>query len=176
MQNEPRWLSVETIIEINRRLVAITGERYFLRDQGLLEGALAEVQGSTQSRNIQWQRGRLPKARADATLLGQVFVNLIANAIKYTRTRDPAVIEIGARPGRADEVVVFVRDNGVGFDLRYAERLFGVFQRLHRSREFEGTGIGLATVQRVVERHGGKVRCEGALDRGATFYFSLPRA
>jgi light-regulated signal transduction histidine kinase (bacteriophytochrome) len=123
----------------------------------ILEGALAEVRSETQSRNIQWQRSRLPKARGDATLLGQVFVNLLANAIKYTRTRDPAVIEIGSRPGRADEVVVFVRDNGVGFDPRYADRLFGVFQRLHRSDEFEGTGIGLANAHRIVKRHGGAI-------------------
>jgi signal transduction histidine kinase len=142
----------------------------------VLEGALAEVRGDTQSRNIQWQRGRLPKARGDATLLGQVFVNVIANAIKYTRTRYPAVIEIGARPGRADEVVVFVRDNGVGFDLRYADRLFGVFQRLHRADEFEGTGIGLANAHRIVTRHGGAIWAEAAVDRGATFFFSLPRA
>ena len=142
----------------------------------VLEGALTEVRGDTQSRNIQWQRCRLPKARGDATLLGQVFVNVIANAIKYTRTRDPAVIEIGARPGRADEVVVFVRDNGVGFDLRYADRLFGVFQRLHRADEFEGTGIGLANAHRIVTRHGGAIWAEAAVDRGATFFFSLPRA
>jgi signal transduction histidine kinase len=142
----------------------------------VLEWALAEVRGDTQSRNIQWQRSRLPKAHADAKLLGQVFVNLIANAIKYTRTRDPAVIEIGARPGRADEVVVFVRDNGVGFDLRYAERLFGVFQRLHRADEFEGIGIGLANAHRIVTRHGGAIWAEAAVDRGATFFFSLPRA
>ena len=140
----------------------------------VLEGALAEVRGDTQSRNIQWQRGRLPKARADATLLGQVFVNLIANAIKYTRTRDLAVIEIGARSGRADEVVVFVRDNGVGFDLRHADRLFGVFQRLHRADEFEGVGIGLANAHRIITRHGGTIWAEAAVDRGATFFFSLP--
>lgn len=142
----------------------------------VLEGALAAAGAGTQSRNIQWQRSRLPRARADATLLGQVFVNLLANAIKYTRTRDPAVIEIGARPGRADEVVIFVRDNGVGFDLRYAERLFGVFQRLHREDEFEGTGIGLANAHRIITRHGGAIWAEAAVDRGATFFFSLPGA
>jgi len=142
----------------------------------VLEGALAALQGDTQSRNIQWQRSRLPKARADATLLEQVFVNLIGNAVKYTRTRDPAVIEIGARPGRADEVVVFLRDNGVGFDLRHADRLFSVFQRLHRADEFEGTGIGLANAHRIVTRHGGAIWAEAAVGRGATFFFSLPRA
>lgn len=142
----------------------------------VLEGALAEVCADTESRNIQWQRSRLPKVRGDATLLGQVFVNVIANAIKYTRARDPAVIEIGARPGRADEVVVFVRDNGVGFDLRHADRLFGVFQRLHRADEFEGTGIGLANARRILTRHGGAIWAEAAIGRGATFLFSLPRA
>jgi light-regulated signal transduction histidine kinase (bacteriophytochrome) len=138
--------------------------------------ALVAVRGDTQSRNIQWQRSRLPKVRGDATLLGQVFVNLLSNAIKYTRTRDPAVIEIGARPGRADEVVVFVRDNGVGFDLRNADRLFGVFQRLHRADEFEGIGIGLANAHRIVTRHGGAIWAEAAVDRGATFLFTLPKA
>ncbi len=142
----------------------------------LLEEALVDARGDTDSRNIQWQRSCLPKVHGDAALLGQVFVNLLSNAIKYTRTRDPAVIEIGARPGRADEVVVFVRDNGVGFDLRNADRLFGVFQRLHRADEFEGIGIGLANAHRIVTRHGGAIWAEAAVDRGATFFFSLPKA
>ena len=142
----------------------------------LLDEALASVRAGTDARNIQWHRSRLPRARGDATLLRQVFVNLISNAVKYTRTRDPAVIEIGARAGRAGEVVVFIRDNGVGFDSRHAERLFGVFQRLHNSDEFEGTGIGLANVHRIVTRHGGAIWADAAVDRGATFFFSLPKA
>jgi signal transduction histidine kinase len=136
---------------------------------------VAEFEEETSGRNIDWKIGALPKCHGDRSMLKVVLTNLISNAVKFTRTRTRAEIEIGCANGE-NEIEVFVRDNGAGFDMQYADKLFGVFQRLHRSREFEGTGIGLATVQRVVERHGGKVRCEGALDRGATFYFSLPRA
>jgi PAS domain S-box-containing protein len=141
----------------------------------LVREALSEVREDTQERNIAWKIGALPDFYGDRSMLRLVLVNLISNAIKFTRTRPQAEIEIGCADGNEDDFVVFVRDNGVGFDMRYANKLFGVFQRLHQASEFEGTGIGLATVQRILHRHGGKVWAEGVVDSGATFYFSAPK-
>jgi PAS domain S-box-containing protein len=142
----------------------------------LVREALSEVRQDTDGRSVVWTVGALPAWYCDRSMLRLALVNLIANAVKFTRNRSQAEIEIGCKDQREDQVVIFVRDNGVGFDMKYVNKLFGVFQRLHSSEAFEGTGIGLATVQRIVHRHGGKVWAEGRLDQGATFYFSLSKS
>jgi PAS domain S-box-containing protein len=139
----------------------------------IVQEALTEVRQDTQGRNIEWRVGALPAWYGDRSMLRLALVNLISNAVKFTRTRPKAEIEVGCTDQRHDRVVVFIRDNGVGFDMKYENKLFGVFQRLHPPDAFEGTGIGLATVQRIVHRHGGRVWAEGLVDQGATFYFSL---
>ena len=136
---------------------------------------LSEVERETDGRDIAWKVGALPSLHGDRAMLRIALHNLIANAVKFTRTRPQAEIEIGSTNGKPDEVVVFVKDNGVGFDMKYVGKLFGVFQRLHRPESFEGTGIGLATVQRIVARHGGRVWAEGSIDGGATFYIAAPK-
>jgi len=141
----------------------------------LVSEALTEVREDAEGRNIAWKIGALPDFYGDRSMLRLVLVNLLSNAIKFTRARPQAEIEIGCTEGNKGDLVVFVRDNGVGFDMKYANKLFGVFQRLHQSDSFEGTGIGLATVQRIIHRHGGKAWAEGVVDSGATFYFSAPR-
>lgn len=141
----------------------------------LVHEAMDVVKGEVENRHVNWKLEPLPEVTADPAMLRQVWINLIANAVKYTRPRDPAEIEIGTRDSNNGEFIFFVRDNGVGFDMQYAHKLFGVFQRLHRADEFEGTGIGLANVQRIVHRHGGRVWAESKLNEGSTFYFSLPK-
>jgi light-regulated signal transduction histidine kinase (bacteriophytochrome) len=168
----------------------------------LVRETLGDFQAETKGRNIVWKIHPLPAVRADRALLRMVLVNLISNAVKFTGLRPgeayapegaraEARIEIGevkAEMGKAEnrnkflpsalrqeETVIFIRDNGAGFDPRYAHKLFGVFQRLHSRDEFEGTGIGLANVQRIIQRHGGRAWAEGVVDGGATFYFSIPK-
>jgi signal transduction histidine kinase len=143
--------------------------------QQLVTEVVAELRQETSGRDIDWKIGGLPVCYGDRSMLKLVLANLVSNAVKFTRVRGPAEIEIGCADEKDNQIEVFVRDNGAGFDMQYVNKLFGVFQRLHRSEEFEGTGIGLATVQRIIHRHGGKVRAEGAVDQGATFYFSLPK-
>ena len=141
----------------------------------LVKEVVAEIRLDTGGRDIVWKIHPLPVCYGDRSMLRLVIGNLLSNAVKFTRMRARAEIEIGCADGE-DEVEVFVRDNGAGFDMQYVDKLFGVFQRLHLPEEFEGTGIGLATVRRIIHRHGGEVRAEGAVDQGATLYFSLPKA
>jgi PAS domain S-box-containing protein len=140
----------------------------------LLRDVIREFAPDAAGRTIDWRIGDLPEVGGDASMLRMVLSNLLANALKFTRPREKARIEIGSLAGQDAETVIFVRDNGVGFDMTYADKLFGVFQRLHHEEEFEGTGIGLANVRRIIARHRGRTWAEGAPDKGAIFYFSLP--
>ena len=139
----------------------------------VVQEVIADLKPETEGRNIEWKIGNLPFVECDAALMKQVFQNLLANAVKFTRPRAHAVIEVGQKEENGG---IFVRDNGVGFSMKYADKLFGVFQRLHRPEDFEGTGVGLATVQRIIAKHGGKIWAEAELDKGAAFYFTLAAA
>jgi light-regulated signal transduction histidine kinase (bacteriophytochrome) len=139
---------------------------------GLVDEVLADLKEETTGRKFEWHVQPLPAVECDPGLMKQVFANLLSNAVKYTRPRTVAVIEVGYRKANGD-TTVFVRDNGVGFNMKYADKLFGVFQRFHRAEEFEGTGVGLATVDRIVRKHGGHIWAEAEVDQGATFYFTI---
>lgn len=141
----------------------------------LVQAVLRELEPDMQGRAVEWRVGPLPAVQGDGALLRQVWTNLLSNALKYSRPRKPAVIEIGCEKDTPDETIFYVRDNGVGFEMKYATHLFGVFQRLHRAEDFEGTGIGLANVRRIIARHGGRTWAEGQPDAGATVWFSLPK-
>jgi PAS domain S-box-containing protein len=141
----------------------------------VVQEVVAEVRQDAKERNITWKIDPLPACYADRSMLRLAFVNLISNAVKFTRTRPQAKIEIGCTDQDCGDPVLFVRDNGVGFDMKYSDKLFGVFQRLHPQEAFEGTGIGLATVQRIVHRHDGRIWAESTVDGGAIFYVSLPK-
>jgi len=138
----------------------------------LVQEVLKDIRSTTEDRNILWQIGELSYIDCDPGLMKHVLINLFSNAVKYTRPRNPAIIEV-VQMTEQGQPVVFIRDNGVGFSMKYADKLFGVFQRLHRREDFEGTGVGLATVQRIIHKHGGRVWAEAELDKGATFFFTL---
>jgi light-regulated signal transduction histidine kinase (bacteriophytochrome) len=150
---------------------ALRVQRVHTRD--VVDRALAQLAPAIDGRQVDLAIGDLPDCDSDPALLEQVYVNLLSNAFKYSRKRENARIEVGATQNDGDGTVFFVKDNGVGFDMEYADKLFRVFQRLHRNQDFEGTGVGLAIVQRVVNRHGGRVWAEGKVHQGAAFYFTL---
>jgi light-regulated signal transduction histidine kinase (bacteriophytochrome) len=156
------------LAHIGRR--EITRQRVRLED--VVQQSIAELLPETRDRQIEWLIEPISDADCDPGLMKLVFSNLLSNSVKFSRTRENAVIEVGECDSRGVPAY-FVRDNGVGFDPKYADKLFGVFQRLHRQEDFEGTGIGLATVQRIIRRHGGEIWAESELDRGATFFFTL---
>jgi light-regulated signal transduction histidine kinase (bacteriophytochrome) len=138
----------------------------------LLGEVLRDLKAEVTGREIEWRIAPLPFVECDPGLMKQVLANLLSNAVKFTRPRERAVIEVGALPGDGG-ATVFVRDNGVGFSMKYADKLFGVFQRLHRAEDFPGTGVGLATVRRIIHKHGGRIWADSELNKGTTFCFTL---
>jgi light-regulated signal transduction histidine kinase (bacteriophytochrome) len=138
----------------------------------LVEEVRHDLEPELEGRTVEWQVEDLPFVECDPVLMKQVFANLLSNAVKFTRLREKALIEVGTR-SEDSLPVVLVRDNGVGFSMKYADKLFGVFQRLHRAEDFPGTGVGLATVRRIIHKHGGRIWAEAELNKGATFYFTL---
>ncbi len=168
-------LRMDQMIDDLLRLARLGRQELQLRQTDLnelAESTRRELDGDLAGRQIEWRIGRLPTVDCDRGLMKSVFANLLSNAVKYTSRRDRALIEID-QTSIGGEVVVFVRDNGAGFDPAHTQKLFGIFQRLHRQDEFEGTGVGLATVQRIIQKHGGRVWAEADVDKGATFFFTL---
>jgi light-regulated signal transduction histidine kinase (bacteriophytochrome) len=144
--------------------------------RALFDETIDDLRTDITGRNIIWDIRELPSVTGDSAMLKLVLVNLLSNAVKFTKPREQAVIEIGCARSDGGDTIVHVRDNGVGFDMKYVDKLFNLFQRLHRPEEFEGTGVGLANVRRIIHRHGGKTWAEGEPGRGTTVFFSLPAA
>ena len=140
----------------------------------IVQSVVEELKPQAEGRLVDWKIGRLPEVHGDPAMIRILFMNLLSNALKYSRMRSPAVIEVGTEKSPDGKTVIFVKDNGAGFDMKYSDKLFGVFQRLHSADEFEGTGIGLATVRRIIQRHGGDVWAQAVVDQGATFYIVFP--
>jgi light-regulated signal transduction histidine kinase (bacteriophytochrome) len=140
----------------------------------IVQDVLIPIKQDNPERNIKWSIAKLPHVYGDQALLSMVWTNLLSNAVKFTGTREKPIIEVKVLDDN-DAYIFSIHDNGVGFDMQYAQKLFGVFQRLHNTEEFEGTGIGLANVHNIILRHGGRTWAEAELDKGATFYFSLPK-
>jgi light-regulated signal transduction histidine kinase (bacteriophytochrome) len=140
---------------------------------GVVQRAWEELGPDRAGRLVELRVGDLPACQGDPALLKQVFINLLGNALKFSRARSPAIVEVGCQDGQGGGAVYYVKDNGIGFDMQYVDQVFGVFQRLHRAEEYEGTGVGLAIVQRVIQRHGGRIWAEAAVGQGAAFYFTL---
>lgn len=164
---------IDDLLSFSRTGSAELRKSSFIMDQ-VVNDALSQIKASITNRKIVWEISPLPEIYGDYSLLRLVWINLLDNAVKYTKDKKKAVIRVGYKDLER-EYVFYVKDNGVGFDMKYAEKLFGVFQRLHSSSEFEGTGIGLANVQRIILRHGGRTWAEAKSDKGATFYFSIPK-
>jgi len=164
-----------TLVDDLLNLARIGRRELVLQVSGLrsiVDELIEELAPECEGRKIEWKIGNLPFVQCDPGLIKQVLQNLMANALKFTRPRTVATIEIGQEDVEGAPAL-FVRDNGVGFSMKYSDKLFGVFQRLHRAEDFEGTGVGLATVQRIIKKHGGRIWAEAGLDKGATFYFVL---
>ena len=169
---------MERMVDDLLRLFVVAKQPFEVRDtdvNAIVSEVVFSLKGEVPQREIEWRVGDLPRLRCNRSLIVQVFENLISNAVKYTRPRAHAKIEIGCER-IDDQDIIFVRDNGVGFDMEQKERLFGVFQRLHRPEEFEGTGVGLALVARIIAKHGGRIWADGKVDEGATFHFNLGKS
>jgi light-regulated signal transduction histidine kinase (bacteriophytochrome) len=161
---------IDDLLEFSRLRIRSL-EKETVQPAILVKEVLKEIRKDPSSENVEFKTGDLPPCQADPGLLKQVYVNLVSNAVKYSRKRDHPLVWIGSL-SQDGKLIFFVRDNGIGFDMKYANKIFGVFQRLQTGDDYEGTGIGLAIVQRIIEMHGGRIWVESQVDKGTTFYFS----